>query len=82
MGQGGRGRRPGGPLLLGYHVGDASRLKTEGYGGHRMKVYVHRRQPAQVATWLEDSGFTVEAQTILSSLESTPAGILFARRRP
>jgi hypothetical protein len=38
--------RPGGPLLLGFHVGDTSRLETEGYGGHPMKVYVHRRQPA------------------------------------
>lgn len=25
--------RPGGPLLLGFHVGDGSRLKTQGYGG-------------------------------------------------
>ncbi len=74
--------RPGGRVLLGFHVGDGSRLKTEGYGGHPMKVHVHRRQPAHVATWLEDSGFTVEAQTILSSPESTQAGILFARRQP
>jgi SAM-dependent methyltransferase len=74
--------RPGGPVLFGFHVGDTSRLKTEGYGGHPMNVYVHRRQPARVATWLEDSGFTVEAQMIFSSPESTSAGILFARRRP
>lgn len=72
--------QPGGPVLLGYHVGEASQLKTRGYGGHPMKVYVHRRQPAQLATWLEDSGFTVEAQTTLRSPESTRAGILFARR--
>ncbi|SEN73466.1 class I SAM-dependent DNA methyltransferase [Nonomuraea pusilla] len=74
--------RPGGPLLLGFHVGDGSRLKTQGYGGRPMKVHVHRRRPAQVATWLEDSGFTVEAQMTLSSEEGSPAGILFARRRP
>ena len=73
--------RPGGPLLLAFHVGDDSRLKTQGYGGHPMKVYVHRRQPAQMATWLEDAGFTVEAQMTLSSLESQLGGILFARRR-
>jgi hypothetical protein len=30
--------RPGGPLLLGFHVGDESRLTTQGYGGHPMKV--------------------------------------------
>lgn len=74
--------RPGGPLLLGFHVGGDSRLKTEGYGGHPMNVYVHRRQPAQVTTWLEDAGFTVEAQMTASSPESALGGILLARRRP
>lgn len=72
--------RPGGPLLLGFHVGDESQLKRHGYGGHPMKVYVHRRQPGQVAAWLNDAGFTVEAQMTLSSAESTLGGILFARR--
>jgi hypothetical protein len=51
------------------------RLKTQGYGGYPMKVYVHRRQPAQVATWLEDSGFTVEAHMTLSSPESAPVEV-------
>lgn len=74
--------RPDGLLLLGFHVGDTSLLKTQGYGGHPMKVYVHRRQPAKVAMWLEDAGFSVEAQMTLSSQVSSPAGILFARRRP
>ncbi|MER6977733.1 class I SAM-dependent methyltransferase [Streptomyces carpinensis] len=73
--------RPGGPLLLGFHVGSESRLKTQGYGGHPMKVHVHRRRPGQVAAWLSDAGFTVEARTTLSSAESTLGGILFARRR-
>jgi SAM-dependent methyltransferase len=74
--------QPGGPLLLGFHVGDESRLKTQGYGGHPMKVHVHRRRPGQVAGWLSDAGFTVEAQMTLSSAESTLGGILVARRRP
>ncbi|GGU42326.1 class I SAM-dependent DNA methyltransferase [Streptomyces violascens] len=73
--------RPGGLLLLGFHVGDESRLKTRGYGGHAMKVHVHRRQPAQVSAWLDDAGFTVEAQMTLSSAESPLGGIVFARRR-
>lgn len=38
--------RPGAPLLLSFHVGDESRLKTRGYGGHPMNVYVHRVSPA------------------------------------
>ncbi|MET9518012.1 class I SAM-dependent methyltransferase [Streptomyces sp. NPDC002994] len=73
--------RPGGPLLLGFHVGDESRLKTQGYGGHPMNVYVHRRQPDQVAAWLRDAGFTVEAQLLLDLDESVPGAVLFARRQ-
>jgi hypothetical protein len=72
--------RPGGPLLLGFHAGDGSRLKTEGYGGHPMKVYVHRRQPDQVAAWLRDAGFTIEAQMLLGPDNSVPGALLFARR--
>jgi SAM-dependent methyltransferase len=74
--------RPGGPLLLSFHVGDETRLKTQGYGGHPMKVHVHRRRPGQVAAWLSEAGFTVEAQMTLSSAESSLGGILFARRQP
>ncbi|MEU7838836.1 hypothetical protein [Nonomuraea sp. NPDC049129] len=33
-----------------------------------MKVHVHHRQPAQVAAWLRDAGFTVDAQ-MLSGVE-------------
>lgn len=77
-----RALRPGGLLLLGFHVGNQSRLKTQGYGGHPMKVHVHRRQPDQVAAWLRDAGFTVEAQLLLDLDESVPGAALFARRRP
>jgi hypothetical protein len=71
---------PGGPLLLGFHAGDGARLKTEGYGGHPMKVYVHRRQPDRVAAWLRDAGFTIEAQMLLGPDNSVPGALLFARR--
>jgi SAM-dependent methyltransferase len=74
--------RPSGPLLLGFHVGDGSRLKTQGYGGHPMKVYVHRRQPDRVAAWLRDAGFAIEAQLLLGPDSSIPGAILFARRQP
>lgn len=66
--------RPGGPLLLGFHTGDGSSHKTQGYGGHPMNVHIHRRQPARVADWLCDAGFTVEAQLLLDR-----EAILFAR---
>ncbi|QTR05693.1 SAM-dependent methyltransferase, partial [Saccharothrix algeriensis] len=34
--------RPRCPLLLGFHHGSGSRWKSEGYGGHPMKVRCHR----------------------------------------
>lgn len=74
--------RPGGPLLLSFHVGDASRLKTEGYGGHPMKVYVHRRQHHQTIEWLNEAGFAVETHKTLTSAESKLGGIILARRQP
>ncbi|MEU6265650.1 class I SAM-dependent DNA methyltransferase [Saccharopolyspora shandongensis] len=72
--------RPGGPLQLLFHVGDESWLKTQGYGGHPMKVHVHRRQPDQVATWLCDAGFEVEAHMLLDPDGKAPQAVLFARR--
>jgi ubiquinone/menaquinone biosynthesis C-methylase UbiE len=74
--------RPGGPLLLGFHAGEGSRLKTEGYGGHPMRVYVHRRQHDQVAAWLRTAGITVEAQMLVGPDDDVPAALLFARRQP
>lgn len=74
--------RPGGPLLIGFHVGEESQLKTEGYGGHTMKIYVHRRQHSHMSAWLNEAGFTIEAHRTLTSAESTLGGIVLARRRP
>jgi SAM-dependent methyltransferase len=74
--------RPGGPLLLGFHVGDESRLKTQGYGGHPMNVYVHRRQPDRVAAWLRDAGFAIRAQLLIGPDANVPGAILFAVRPP
>ncbi|WP_144124975.1 class I SAM-dependent DNA methyltransferase [Catellatospora sichuanensis] len=72
--------RPGGPLLVGFHAGDESRLKTEGYGGHPMRLHVHRRRPDRVADWLRDAGFTVKAQLLLGLDESLPGAVVFACR--
>ncbi len=73
--------RPGGPLLLSFHVGDEPQLKTQGYGGHPMKVYVHRRRHDQMTAWLNDAGFAVEIHRTLTSAESILGGIILARRQ-
>ncbi|MFE3187471.1 class I SAM-dependent methyltransferase [Nocardia sp. NPDC059240] len=71
---------PGGPLLLGFHVGDESQLLSQGYGGHPINLHVHRRPVNRMCTWLEDAGFTVESFRTLTSAESKLGGIILARR--
>jgi ubiquinone/menaquinone biosynthesis C-methylase UbiE len=70
--------RPGGPLLLGFHAGKGTELKTQGYGGHPMKVFVHRRSTAQIAAWLTTAGFTVEAEMTHRPAPTTEGGFVFA----
>ncbi|MEV0606168.1 class I SAM-dependent methyltransferase [Polymorphospora rubra] len=72
--------RPGGVLLVGFHAGEGSQLKTEGYGGHPMRVYVHRRSPARVAAWLEAAGFTVAAEMVHRPAPDVEGGFVFAHR--
>lgn len=80
LGQFRRVLRPGGPLLLGFHLGNGSRLKTEGYGGHPMKVSVHRRPADRMTSWLDSAGFVVESQMLLDLDKTRSGAILFARR--
>ena len=72
--------RPGGLLLLGFHVGDASRPKPQEDGESWPESYVRRRPPSQVAAWLDEAGFTVEAHPTLTSTARTLGGVLLARR--
>jgi SAM-dependent methyltransferase len=71
--------RPGGPLLVGFHVGDETRHTTEGYSGRRIDVESHRRRPDQVARWLRGAGFTIEAELVMRPDEEVPGAIIFAR---
>jgi ubiquinone/menaquinone biosynthesis C-methylase UbiE len=71
--------RPGGALLVGFHPGEGSRLKTEGYGGHPMHVYVHRRTPERVSEWLRAAGFTVEAEMLHHPEPDVCGAFVFAR---
>ncbi|GAA3544805.1 hypothetical protein GCM10022222_30590 [Amycolatopsis ultiminotia] len=72
--------RPGGHLQLFFHLGADSRVKTEGYGGHPMKVHVHRRQPGQVGDRLRAAGFDVGAQLLFDLDGQARQAFLFARR--
>lgn len=72
--------RSGGVVLLGFHAGDGSQLKTEGYGGHPMNVYVHRRRTDRVAAWLDSAGFTVMAEMVHRPAPNVEGGFVFAQR--
>ncbi|GAA4425659.1 class I SAM-dependent methyltransferase [Georgenia halophila] len=71
--------RAGGPLLVGFHVGDETRHASEGYTGRQIDVDSYHRPPRQVAAWLRDAGFSVEAELVMRPDESVPGAIIFAR---
>ncbi len=71
--------RPGAPLLIGFHLGDQTRLKTEGYGGHPMRVHVHDRRPGQVSAWLRAAGFTVQAEVSVNLDQPMSGALVFGR---
>lgn len=71
--------RPGGPVLIGFHVGHGTSRTTEGYTGRAINVDSHRRQPAEVAGWLREEGFTIDAELVLRPDEEVPGAIVFAR---
>lgn len=73
--------RQGGLVMLGFHEGNGTTHKTNGYGGHPMDVYIHRRPPARVTAWLNQAGFTVEARVTLDPTGRVPGAVLFARKR-
>lgn len=72
--------RPGAPLLIGFHVGDETRHRTEGYSGRPVNLDSYRRRPSTVADWLRDARFTIEAEVVMRPDEDVPGAILFARR--
>ena len=70
--------RPGGPVLIGFHVGDVSRLLTEGYGGLPMKLHSHRRRPETMAAWLGEAGFTVKSQLVFDIDQTRPGALIYS----
>ena len=70
---------PGCPLLVGFHVGDGTRHRSEGYSGGSINVDSHRRRPNVVARWLREARFTIEAELVMRPDEETPGAIIIAR---
>jgi len=70
--------RSGGPLLVGFHVGDETRHTSEGYSGRFISVDSYRRRPDQMARWLREAGFTIEAELVIRPDEEVPGAIILA----
>ncbi|MFD0304279.1 class I SAM-dependent methyltransferase [Streptomyces sp. NPDC127119] len=72
--------RPGGLLLLGFHAANTSPPKAQAPDEAWPESYGHRRRPSQVATWLTETGFTVEPHPTITSAARTLGGVLLAHR--
>lgn len=71
--------QPGGPLLVGFHVGDETRHTSEGYSGRSINLGSYRRRPDEIARLLRDAGFYIEAELVMRPDEDVPGAIIFAR---
>lgn len=71
--------RPGGPLLVGFHVGDETRRTSGGCSGRSIDVDSHPRRPSEVARWLREAGFAIEAELVMRPDEDVPGAIILAR---
>jgi SAM-dependent methyltransferase len=71
--------RPGGPLLVGFHVGDETRHSSLGYTGRPIHVDSHRRRPNQVSNWLRGAGFEIEAELVMHPDADVPGAIILAQ---
>lgn len=71
--------RPGGPLLVGFHVGEETHHTSEGYTGRSINVDSHHRPPDKVAHWLRGAGFAIEAQLLMRPDDDVPGAIIIAR---
>ncbi|UYM07652.1 hypothetical protein [Solicola gregarius] len=66
----------GGPVA---DVSHGPQHTSEGYTGRPINVDSHHRPPGQVAGWLRDAGFTIEAEMVFRPDDSVPGAIIFAR---
>jgi SAM-dependent methyltransferase len=70
--------RPGGPLLVGFHVGEGTCRTRVGYTGRPIAVDSHRRRPDQIADWLRGAGFGIEAELLMHPDAEVPGAIILA----
>ncbi|MTD14121.1 methyltransferase domain-containing protein [Nakamurella sp. YIM 132087] len=72
--------QPGGIVAVGFHVGDRTNHRTEGYGGLPMDLDVHLRPVEVMSDLLQRHHFHIEATMLLDPGRATPGGVVLARR--
>jgi SAM-dependent methyltransferase len=76
---------PGGHLLVGFHAGNRTSRKTQGYGGHPMSLDVHQLPPDGIGIVAAEAGFVLKASLIhepQSAQEVRGACLLFRKPVP
>ncbi|MBD8506251.1 methyltransferase domain-containing protein [Hoyosella sp. G463] len=71
--------RPGGYLLVGFHVGAGIEHTSTGYTGRPISVDTHLRQVSTMSDWLRDSGFRIESESVFRPDDDAPGAIIIAR---
>lgn len=72
--------RPGGLLLVGFHVGDGIQHSSSGYTGEPISVDTHLRRPETMSHWLRQGGFRIETESVFRPDDESPGAIITARR--
>ena len=73
--------RPGGHVLVGFHVGDSTEHASSGYTGQAISVDTHLRHASEISDWLRDANFQIESESVFRPDDIVPGGIVLARRR-
>ncbi|WP_157235810.1 alpha/beta fold hydrolase [Brachybacterium sp. P6-10-X1] len=71
--------RPGGLLLVGFHVGDGVHHSSTGYTGRAITVDSYRRRPETVTGLLRKAGFTIDSEVLLRPDDEVPGAVVLAR---
>ncbi|MFD9004287.1 class I SAM-dependent methyltransferase [Streptomyces sp. NPDC059582] len=74
--------RPGGYFITGTHVGDEDAVRTEAYGGVRVRWTTHKWQPEQLVALVEQAGLQPVAELRLPADEWSGPGVVVMAKRP
>lgn len=71
--------RPGGHLLVGFHVGDRIEHTSTGYTGQPISLDTHLRRMNTMSGWLRTVSFRIESESVFRPDDDVPGAIVLAR---